>query len=454
MPKIALLGAGSGVFSLSLIRDLCLTPNLAGNVVTFMDVDESRLEGAFSLCRRFADEVGIRLTLERTTDRRAALQGADFVVNTALGAGHQRLNAGWEIGRQLGYRIGGSLHIMHDEAFWVNFYQYRLFEAFIQDILEICPNAYYLQVANPVFAGLTLLGRKYPQARIVGLCHGYHGVYHLAHELGLDPARLSFEIPGVNHFVFLTGLYSEGKNVLPMIDEWIEQKAPAYWKACGDSDDLGPKPVDVYHRLGLFPIGDTAAPGGGAWPFWYHTDDETEKHWKEDPWSWYQGHFSRTTQKVEDVKRICEDTSVKVTDYFQLQKSGEAIIDLIESIACDIPRPLVVNLPNTHAYVPGIPKDVAVEIQALVSARGIQGICSKGLPRHILARIFHDRIGPMEMELAAYEQGSYELLLQLVLMDPFTKSIDQAKALLDGILALPYHEEMRRHYVKEETKTA
>ena len=69
MPKIALIGAGSAVFSVSLIRDLCLTPNLAGSVVTFMDIDESRLDGAFNLCRRFAEEVGIQLNLERTTDR-------------------------------------------------------------------------------------------------------------------------------------------------------------------------------------------------------------------------------------------------------------------------------------------------------------------------------------------------------------------------------------------------
>ena len=52
----------------------------------------------------------------------------------------------------------------------------------------------------------------------------------------------------------------------------------------------------------------------------------------------------------------------------------------------------------------------------------------------------------MEMELAAYQQRSYELLLQLVLMDPFTRSLDQAKAVLDDILALPYHAEMRAHY--------
>ncbi len=446
MTKIALIGAGSAVFSLSLIRDLCLTPNLAGSVVSFMDIDESRLEGAFTLCKRFADEVGIRLDLEKTTDRRTALQGADFVINTALGAGHHRLQEGWEIGRRHGYRIGGSLHILHDEAFWVNFYQYRLFETFIQDILEICPKAYYLQVANPVFAGITLLGRKYPQARMVGLCHGYRGVYHLAHELGIDPAQMSFEIPGVNHFVFLTELYSEGKNALPLIDKWMAEKAPAYWEACHNSDDVGPKPFDVYRRLGVFPIGDTANPGGGAWPFWYHTDSETEKRWKEDPWNWYQGYFHSTAQTVEDIRRISQDTSIRVTDHFKPKKSGEVIIEMIESIAYDIARPLVVNVPNTHEYVPCIPKDVAVEIQALVSARGIQGIRTNGLPRQILARIFHDRIGPMEMELAAYEQGSYELLLQLVLMDPFTKSLDQAKALLDEILALPYHGEMREHY--------
>jgi alpha-galactosidase len=108
MTKIALIGAGSAEFSLSLIRDLCLTPNLAGSEVTFMDINPSRLDGAYNLCRRYANEVGIPLNLERTTDRRTALQRADFVINTALGASHHRLREGWEIGRQHGYRIEGK----------------------------------------------------------------------------------------------------------------------------------------------------------------------------------------------------------------------------------------------------------------------------------------------------------------------------------------------------------
>lgn len=32
--KISIIGAGSAVFSISLIKDLCLTPNLSGSTVT------------------------------------------------------------------------------------------------------------------------------------------------------------------------------------------------------------------------------------------------------------------------------------------------------------------------------------------------------------------------------------------------------------------------------------
>ena len=39
--KISLIGAGSGAFSLSLIRDICLTKNLEGCTVSFMDINRN-----------------------------------------------------------------------------------------------------------------------------------------------------------------------------------------------------------------------------------------------------------------------------------------------------------------------------------------------------------------------------------------------------------------------------
>ena len=444
--KISIIGAGSAVFSLNLIRDLCLTPNLRGSTISFMDIDAERLDAAHTLCQRYADEVSNPLILEKTTDRRESLLGADFVINTALAAGHHRLRAGWDVARRLGYRMGGSLHVMHDEAFWINFYQFRLFESVIQDVLDICPDAWYLMVNNPVLSGVTYLSRKYPQAKVVGLCHGFTGVYHIADVLGLDRERLTFEIPGVNHFVWLTHLYHDGQDVMPLLDEWIEAKAPQYWQTCAPSDDLGPKAVDLYRRFGVFPIGDTATTGGGAWPWWYHTDDATEQRWHEDPMGWYNRYFADLETNVRRIREVGADMNCKVTEAFPARKSGEVMAPLIESIACDVPRVLIGNIANTGRFVPGVPDGFAVEIPLLVSKRGVEGIQTRGLPQAVVAYILRDRVAPVEVELEAYEAGCKALLLQLVMMDPWTRSIDQACKLVDEILALPYHEEMRQHY--------
>ncbi len=444
--NISIIGAGSAVFSLSLIRDLCLTPNLEGSVVTFMDIDRGRLDAAHRLCERYAAELGVRLELRKTLDRRQALAGADFVINTALVSGHRAMQEGWQIARRHGYRFGGSYHIVHDEAFWINFYQFVLFEEIVQDMLSICPNAWHLLVANPVLAGVTFLARKYPQHRLVGLCHGYRGVYHLADRLGLNPERITFEIPGVNHFVWLTRFYHEGQDALPLIDRWIEEQAPTYWETCGPCDPLGPKAIDLYRRFGVFPIGDTGNPGGGTWPWWYHVDDETERRWKEDPAGWFDGYFRHTAERVAAIARWAADESIRVSDQFAPAMSGESMVPLIESIACDIPRVYIVNIPNRGEYVPGVPTDFEVEVPALVSRRGVQGIRTGGLPLALLAYIEHDRVAPVNLELEAYEQGSRELLEQLILMDPWSRSRQQARALLDDILALPYHERMRAHY--------
>ena len=160
-----------------------------------MDIDEARLR-AISASVSGTRETGAGIETVTTTDRREALKGANFVINTALVAGYDRLRGGWEIAARHGYRFGGSLHVMHDEPFWVNAYQLRFFDEVVRDVLELCPDAWYLQVANPVLAGMTWLGRRYPQAKMVGLCHGFAGVYRLADALGLDREKLTFEIPG------------------------------------------------------------------------------------------------------------------------------------------------------------------------------------------------------------------------------------------------------------------
>ena len=52
----------------------------------------------------------------------------------------------------------------------------------------------------------------------------------------------------------------------------------------------------------------------------------------------------------------------------------------------------------------------------------------------------------VNLELEAHQTGRRDILAELVMTDPWARSREQAEALIDDILALPYHGELRRHY--------
>ena len=447
--KLTIIGAGSGTFSLAMIRDLCLTPTLEGITVTLMDVDADRLDHAYQVCQRYAAEVGFTLHLEKTLNRREALEGADFIINTALVQGHQRLYEGWAIARKYGFDWGASFHVFYDEPFWVNFYQYRLFESIVEETLTVCPKAYHLLVANPVLAGITYLGRRYPEARLVGLCHGYSGVYSIARTLGLDPAHITFEIPGVNHFVWMTKFFYKGENAFPLIDRWIEEELPQLRRAGTIRIDhcLSPKVVDLYRRFGAVPIGDTSHWSGAAWPWWYHANPVVERSWHEDPSIGWDRYIHGSHRNAAKFAQVAADPSLRVTEVFPPELSGEQMIPIVEAIACDNPRVAYgVNLLNRGSYVAGVPQDFEIEVPVLASKRGIQPIQTDGLPPALIAHTLRDRVAPVELELAAYQAGSRDLLVQLILMDRWAQTEAHARAFVDEIMALPHYAELRAHY--------
>ena len=63
--KVTIFGAGSVVFSLGLVKDLCLTKELNGSHVCFMDVNEEVLDVIYELGRRYAEDLSADLSLLR-----------------------------------------------------------------------------------------------------------------------------------------------------------------------------------------------------------------------------------------------------------------------------------------------------------------------------------------------------------------------------------------------------
>jgi alpha-galactosidase len=80
MAKIAMIGAGSTVFAKNLMGDIMSFPELAESTFHLMDIDETRLKTSEIVARKVAQAVGGRPTVLATTNRREALEGADYVI--------------------------------------------------------------------------------------------------------------------------------------------------------------------------------------------------------------------------------------------------------------------------------------------------------------------------------------------------------------------------------------
>lgn len=129
----------------------------------------------------------------------------------------------------------------------------------MQDVLAICPNAWYIMVANPVQGGVTYLQRKYKNAKIIGMCHGYTGVYTLTDAMGMDRKDVSYEIAGVNHFIWLTSFRYQGKNAYPLLDQWLKmhhgkivENVEEIEKIGLKADEISPKAIDLYKGTAFF----------------------------------------------------------------------------------------------------------------------------------------------------------------------------------------------------------
>jgi len=80
MGKIAIIGAGSHVFSRRLITDILSYPELRGSMITLMDIDRERLNLITLFARKLVAQHGFETKIESTMDRRSALEDADYVI--------------------------------------------------------------------------------------------------------------------------------------------------------------------------------------------------------------------------------------------------------------------------------------------------------------------------------------------------------------------------------------
>lgn len=447
--KVTVIGAGSVVFSLGLVKDLCLTEGLKGSKVCFMDINEESLDVVYRLGIRYAEDLSSDLKFEKTLNRKESLKDADFVINTATITHNEYfMKRRRELTSKLGYFYGGTG--------MPEYHNVQLMLDVAKDMEKICPNAWVLQAGNPVFDGTTAMSRE-TGIKVCGLCHGHYGYREIARVIGLDPSRVTWQAPGLNHNIWLTHFFYEGKDAYPILDDWLEKNILAYWeekeKSGGYSAQMSPAAIHQYKMYGLMPVGDT--PRRGGW--WYHIDLDTRMRWYGGPIGGGDTPEGRDRilkgkeRHYQQMKEAAYNPDVRPIKLFGDKKTSEQHVPIIDGLVNDHEGQFQVNVRNDGA-LPGVPDDVAVEMPAIVNKKGIQPLRVAPLPRKILLECIYPDWLRMERTLEAIKAGDKSMLLFGILESHQTRSYDQAVDTLEAILAMEpnepmaYVEDVNEHY--------
>lgn len=434
-PRIAFIGAGSAVFMKNIIGDVLQRPALVGAHVALMDIDESRLNEAEIVFEKLVASLGVPATHSLHTDRRAALDGADFVVTAFQIGGYDPCTiTDFEVPKKFGLRqtiadtlgVGGIMRGLRTVPhLW----------AVCDDMLELCPDALMLQYVNPMAINTWAIAKKYPRIRQVGLCHS---VQHTAHELATDlripDDRIRYLSAGINHVAFflkLEEIMDDGtyRDLYPDLhkgyDEGVYPRPESSW------NPRCPNKVryEMMKKTGYFAT-------------------ESSEHFAEyTPWFIKEGRDDLIerfgipldeypVRCIEQIERWqTELDEYKAADKIEVSRSVEYASQIINSVWTGEPSIIYGNVAN-NGYIPQLLDGCAVEVPCLVDRNGIQPTRVDTIPPQ-LAAIMRTNVNVQELTVAALMEENREHIYHAAMMDPHTGAeldLDQIWQLMDELI--------------------
>ena len=421
MPKIAFVGAGSTVFTRNLVGDVLGHPELR-DATTFalMDIDADRLRTAEIVTRRLIEAHGASARVEATLDRRAALDGADYVVTSFQVGGYRPSTViDFEVPKRYGLRqtiadtlgVGGIMRGLRTIPVLLDV---------CRDLEAVSPNALLLNYVNPMAMLCWAVAEASP-IRTVGLCHSVqHTAGELAADLGVPAGELDYRVAGINHVAFFLELEHGGEDLYPA----LRRVTPP------DSNRVR---YELLEHFGFFVT-------------------ESSEHFAEySPWFIKAGRedlIERFNIPLDEYPRRCE---AQIAEWQSLRdelerggvmdtaRSHEYGADIIRACETGEPFRFNGNVPNRRGdglLIDNLPADCCVEVPCIAGAGGIEPQPAGALPRQ-LAALMQTNINVQGLTVEAALTGRREAVYQAAMLDPHTGaelSLDEIRALVDDLL--------------------
>lgn len=410
--KIVMLGAGSAAFGLSLYQDLFTTNELDGCTVTLVDVNQQALDRMYDLALAWGAKAGTKVKFEKTTDRRAAFDGARFVVNSVAIDRNRLWRQDFEVPKKYGIR-----HTLGENGgpggLFFTLRTLPLIFDFARDIEDICPDAQFINLSNPESRIVLGLG-KYTRVKTLGLCHGiFLARWFICQILGRPEKEVEVWGAGLNHFQWLTAVRDKatGRDLYPELREKEKTHDPAFT----------PLARKLFRTFGLWPS---------------CSDDHTGEYLA---YGWEGGEHGFNFDEDEKGRVILNgifdgiiDGTKEVPDDWRKPSWGERAVQVMAGILHNQHRWIESGVIYNQGAIPNLPPDLAVEVPVVADAAGVHHVNQGPLP-DACAKLLHMQASVQQLAVEAAVHASKDIALQALLTDPVINSTDAAVKLLDEL---------------------
>lgn len=418
MPRIAMIGAGSVVFARQLVVDILAFPELAGSTFALMDIDQERLATAERMVRAAIAAAGTEGRVEGYLDQRAALAGADYVINMVQVGGHPATLLDFDIPRRYGLKqtiadtlgVGGIFRSLRTIPVLLQL---------CQDIEQLAPRALLLNYTNPM-AMLCLAVARASRVACVGLCHSVQGTSkQLAGYIGVDYERVTYQVAGINHMAWFLEFQVDRQDAYPRL--WEALETPAIF----GRDAVR---FEMMRRLGYF-VTESSEHMAEYLPYFIKRDELIERY--KIPIDEYIRRSERNLQVFDEARRSADGMAER-----PVRPSHEYAASIIRSIETNQDWSFHGNVFN-DGLITNLPTEACVEVPCLVNAGGIQPVKVGALPPQ-LAALNRTNINVQQLTVEAALSGNRDNVYQAVMLDPHTAatlSLDEIWAMTDDLIA-------------------
>ena len=401
MARIAIVGSGSMVFTQQVVSDLLSYPECRNMDFRLVDIDRGRLDTSTKMVARMIEEVGGKGKATPYENRREALRGVDYCVNSIQVGGFSATESDFEIPRRFGVEqtIGDTLGIGGI------FRGLRTIPAVLEiarDLSEESPNAVFLNYTNPMSMVIEAIHEVLPGLKSFGLCHSVHYTAEkLATYVGVPFSELTWQSAGINHMAWMLKLEHEGGDLYPRL-----------FQLAKDPETFGKDPVrfELMEHLGYFVTESSEHNAEYSAHFLPHPSEVSRL---SIPIGEYLRRSRNHLDEYADVRRRLENPNER----FLLHSSPEYAPAFVHAMESGTTWWFQGNVSNHAGLIPNLPTRAAVEVPCLVNQHGCLPTSVEVLPEQ-LAAMNRVAINVQTLTVEAAITGNRDAVYQAAMMDP------------------------------------